>query len=188
MSEFPPPPAGSRIEVETSGDTLRVVIPGRWTTWFWLSLLFALLFTAFATGMMVSNTFPQSPFGRLFDRLMPYWGVLCFVWFFFVFKARTETVTFTREFLETQGSFLPFGPRKLKSSQIREFVLKPVGLEHSMQGTEIFQGFNKRRLLFAVAGRDLALAIQGEDAEFEWLRGVLEAHRRKLHPAAGVSG
>jgi hypothetical protein len=188
MSEFPPPPAGSKIQIEVSGDTLRVVIPGRWTPVFWFSLLFAMLFTAIATWMALSNAGPEPPGGRIFIQLMPFWGVLCFFWFFFMFKARTETVTLDRDFLETRGSFIPFAPKKMKSSEIQDFVLKPKGLQHFGQTPLACYGFMKRKLLFATGDRDVALAVQAEDAEFEWLRGVLEAQQRKLRPAAGISG
>lgn len=124
------------------------------------------------------------PPGDLLLRIMPAWGVLCLVWFFFVFKARTETPIFDRERLETRGSFRPLVARKLKTALIREIVRKPVGLEHMFQETMIHEGLNRRKMLFAEgrATRDLGLAVQADEGELEWLRGVLESHRRKLQP------
>jgi len=179
MSEHLGKPSGSRIQIEKSGETLRIVIPGRWTTLFWLVLLGTFGFTIIAGGMLLA-----SPGGNATDanilRFFAGWGVLCFCWFFFVLKARDETVTFNRDRLETRGSFLPFAARSLQSKQIREFRLKPVGLEQLIQAPLIFYGFNRRKLLFASGPHEVALAVQAEDAEFAWLQSVLESHRRSL--------
>lgn len=158
---------------------LRVVVPGRWTPAFWLMLLFTFLFVTFAFGMTYSFALATNAF----ERFLPLWGVVCFVWFFFVFRARTETVTLGPDFLETRGSFVPLMPRKAATSEIRGFVLKPVSPQHLMEGPLIFYGFQRRKLLFAEAPRELALAVQAEDAEFQWLRGILESHHRSLRTA-----
>lgn len=182
MGDLPPRPAGSKIQVEVSGDSLRVTIPGRWTLAFWASLLFAFLFTA------VAVIFIGSPQRDPLSWVLPGWGVLCFVWFFFVFKARTETVTLDRDHLETRGCFRPFVRKKLRTEHLLAFVMKPVAPRHLWQGTLVHEGFGRRKLLFAEAvpgasPPDLALAIQAENAEMEWLRGVFEDHHRMLRPA-----
>jgi len=144
-------------------------------------------------------------------RFLPLWGILCFIWFFFVFKARRETLTFDRERFETRGSFRPFVAKRMKTELIRGFVRKRCTLDHHFQGTVPFEGLmGYKMLLFATAleedlaprgtsivpggnpfralsclgktwaTRDLALAVQANTAELEWLRVVLESHRVKL--------
>src|SRR5436189_5975093 len=108
MNGFPPLPPGSKIQVEVSGDTLRVVIPGRWTTAFWIALLGCVLWTALAIGLAFgfdranAEHHAAPPVMEYSFQVMPWWGILCFFWFFFVLKARTETVPFDLDFLETR--------------------------------------------------------------------------------------
>jgi hypothetical protein len=180
VSVLPPPPAGSKIQAELSGDTLSVMIPGRWTLAFWASLLVSVLFTAVAFGMIVGSRSSSSGLPAFLEWLFLGWGPLMFAWFFFVFKARTERLSLDRALLETRGAFLPLAPRKLNTLRIREFALKQVGPQHLVQGPLAFYGFNRRKLLFAVGDRDVAIAIQAEDAELAWLRGLLESHRQKF--------
>ncbi len=179
MSDLPGKPAGSGIRIEQSGDTLRIDIPGRWTIWFWLLLLVALVFTAVAGGLLLAK-FGGDRFEVNVLRFLSGWGVLCFCWFFFVFKARDETLIYGRDGLVTRGSFLPLVTKKIPAAQVRDFVLKPVGPEQLMQGSVIFYGYNRRKLLFASGPRDVPLAVQAEDDEFVWLQSVLESHRRFL--------
>jgi hypothetical protein len=184
MSELPPPPPGCTFKVQYLGEQLRVVIPGRRTVAFWASLLLATLVTIFATVMALVSPLPQVAVGKFFFVVMPFWGVLCFGWFFYVFKARTETVTLDRKFLETRGAVIPFAPKKMESAQVRSFELKAVGPAHYRQAALIFYGLDHRKLLFATGPHDQALAVQGADKDLEWLRGLLEAHHRKLHSRA----
>jgi hypothetical protein len=184
MSELPPRPPGCTLKVQYLGEQLRVVVPGRRTVAFWASLFLAGLVTIFALAMAVVSPLPQVAFGKFFFISMPFWGALCFGGFFYLFNPRSETVTLDRKTLETRGAVLPFAPKKMESAQIRGFELKPVGLAQYRQAALVFYGLDHRKLLFASGPSDLAIALQGGDQDLEWLRGVLEAHHRKLHSRA----
>jgi hypothetical protein len=181
VSDHPPPPAGSNIQVELTGETIRVVIPGRWTLAFWATLLGNFLFSAVSVGMVVGSRSSGSGMPAVMEVVFLGWGPLLVVWFFFVLKARTETRSLGRDFLETGGALLFFASRKARTSEVREFALKKIGPQHLLQPPQLFYGpSGHRKLLFAVANRDMPIAIQAGDAELEWLRGVLESHRQKL--------
>src|SRR5882672_1108830 len=133
MGDLPPLPPGSQILVDDSGELLRITLPGRWSLVLWASLLGVLVFIAMSAGMLYSGVEPPGS-GRTFLQIMPYWGILCGVWFFFVLKARRETVTIGREAVETRGAFMPLVSKSMKLAQIRRFVLKPVEAIHLPYG------------------------------------------------------
>jgi hypothetical protein len=190
MSALPPPPPGSKIQVEVSGDTLRVVIPGRWTTIFWVWLLVSLVFIAATLVTPLFLRKEQDPLLHWLVRLMPLWGILWLLSFAFIFWPRTETLLLGRDQVETRGSFRPFGSRSRRFSDLEGFDLKLADPDQIWQGPVMFYGVDwpeRRKLLFATAPAkasprppDLAVAVQANNAELVWLRELLEGHQRRL--------